>query len=158
MTTQTQAPAVIAALVSAWTTALSSYGDRVAVSDGPPVTARDREIELWVGATGDEVEETVIRGTQDWATFGDTVLDRDEEIDIDNTIWAYSTTGTAIATVRQTAMDVFSAVITAVRGSGLGVSGLYTATGVPSWELRQGQYSGGPGVRLLFTLHVSGQV
>lgn len=158
MTTQTQAPAAIAALVATWTTALASYGDRVLVSDGPPVIDRSREIEVWVGATGDENEETVMSGTQDWATFGDAANDRDEQVDIQNTIWVYSTTGNAIATVRQTAFDVFNAAITAVRGTDLGVGPLDATAAPTSWELRQGQYSTGPGVRLLFTIHLTGQL
>ena len=158
MTTQTQAPAAIAALVAAWTTALASYGDRVLVSDGPPVIDRSREIEVWVGATGDETEETVITGAQDWVTFGDAANDRDEQLDIQNAIWVYSTTGTAIATARQTAFDVFNAVITAVRGTDLGIGPLDPVAAPTSWELRQGQYATGPGVRLLFTVHVTGQL
>lgn len=157
MTTQTEAPAVITALVTAWTSALSSYGNRVNVSDGPPIQDRAREIELWVGATGDEVEETVITGTQGWATL-DPTLDRDEEFEIQNAILVYSTTGTAIADCRQTAFDVFDAAITAVRGSALSIATLDDTTEVTSWELRQGQYNTGPGVRLLFTLKVSGNV
>lgn len=157
MTTQTEAPAVIGALVSTWTSALSSYGDRVKVTDGPPVTDRSREIELWVGATGDEVEETVITGAQDWVTFA-AALDRDEDLEIQSAILVYSTTGSGIAACRQTAFDVFNAALTAVRGTDLGVSGVYAAAGVPSWQLRQGHYNTGPGVRILFTLKVTGQV
>lgn len=158
MTTQTLAPAAITALVTAWTAALTSYGARVSVTDGPPVTDRAHEIEVWVGATGDETEETVITGTQDWATLGDATNDRDEELDIQSAIWVYSTTGTAIAACRQTAIDVYNAAVTAVRGSALSVSGLFPTTQVSAWELRQGQYATGPGVRLLFTLHLSGQL
>lgn len=157
MTTQTQAPAAIAALVATWTTALANYGDRVLVSDGPPITDRSREIEVWVGATGDETEETVISGTQDWVTFGDAANDRDEDLDIQNAIWVYSTGG-GIAVARQTAFDVFNAAITAVRGTDLGIGPLDPTIAPTSWELRQGQYSTGPGVRLLFTLHVTGQL
>lgn len=158
MTTQTNAPAAITALVSAWTTALSSYTSRIMVSDGPPVTRRDAEIELWVGSLGDEAEESVISGTQEFVTMGDAVDDRDEDIEIHSAIWVYSTTGTAIAPVRQTAFDVLNLAITAVRGSNLSVSGLNHTTSMTAWELRQGQYQQGPGVRLIFTLHLTGQV
>jgi hypothetical protein len=156
VTTQTQAPAALAALVTTWTTALASYGDRLLVSDGPPITDRSREIEVWVGATGDETEETVITGAQDWVTFGDAANDRDEQLDIQNAIWVFSTS--TIAAARQTAFDVFNAAITAVRGTDLSIGPVDPTAAPTSWELRQGQYSTGPGVRLLFTLHLTGQL
>lgn len=160
MVAQTLAPDVLDALVTTWrgATALQAYGERLRIYDGPPDTDRASEIELWVGASGLEAEETVITSTQDWVTLGDAADDRDESLDIQNAIWVYSTTGNAIGVTRRTAFDVFNAAVAAVRGSDLGLAALDPTVAPVSWDLHQGQFATGAGVVLTFTLRVTGQL
>jgi hypothetical protein len=157
MTTQTKVADVLDALLATWQAAptLTAYGDRLAVFDGPPVTDRAREIELWVGATGEDSDETVIQGSQEFVTFGDAAGDRDEDLDIECAIWV-AAGNTDIKTARRTAIDVFNAAAGAIRGSDLGDAALDPTVQVASWRLRQGQFSTGVGVILRFTVHVSG--
>lgn len=157
---QTLLADVLDALLAAWrgAAALTAYGDRLRIFDGPPVDDRAAEIELWVGATGQEPDETVITGTQEWVTLGDALDDRDEALDIQNAIWVYSTTGTAIGTTRRTAIDVYNAAVAAVRGTDLGIADLDPTVAPSGWELRQGEFASGAGVVLTFTLHITGQL
>jgi hypothetical protein len=160
MVVQTLAPDVLDALLVTWrgAAALLAYGDRLRIYDGPPVTDRAAEIELWVGATGLEAEETVITGTQDWVTLGDATADRDETIEIQNAIWVYSTTGATIGITRRTTFDVFNAAIAAIRGSNLGIAALGPTAAPASWQLHQGEFTKGAGVVITFTIHVDGQL
>lgn len=156
---QTLVADVLDGLLTVWKTdpTLTAYGNRLRVYDGPPTTDRAAEIELWVGASGLEPEETVITGTQQWATFGNAIDDRDESIDITNAVWVANGT-TDIATARRTAITTFAAAAAAIRGSNLGVSALNPTAQVVSWELHQGQFSSGVGVVLTFTVQATGQL
>lgn len=157
--TQTLAADVLDGLLATWQAdaTLAAYGDRLRIFDGPPTTDRSAEIEIWVGATGVEPEETVVTGTQDWVTFGDATGDRDESIDLTSTVWAASGSND-IKTARRLAITVFSAAAAAVRGSNLGLSALDRTVQVVSWELRQGQYASGVGAVLTFVTRASGQL
>jgi hypothetical protein len=145
---------VINALVTTWRAdaTLTAYGNRLVVIDGTPVTDRAHEIELWVGATGDDSEEEVAFGTIDWATF-DTTDSEDEHLDISCAINVFSGT-TDLSVTRGTARDVFNAAAAAIRGTDLGLAALDDVTRVSDWRLRQGQYKSGAGVVLRFTVHV----
>lgn len=163
MTVQTLAADVLDGLLTVWRAdaTLAAYGGRLRIHDGPPVDDRAPEIELWVGATGLEPEETVISGTQDFVTLGDAADDRDETIEIQNAVWVYSTTGGTdhgIATTRRTALAAFSAAAAAIRGSNLGIAALDPAAQVVAWELHQGEYVSGAGAVVSFTVRVTGQV
>ena len=159
MTRQTLAADVLDALVAAWKAdaTLTAYGTRLLVSDGPPITDRSHEIELWVGATGLQPDETVVSGTQVFETIN-AADDQGEILNISCAIWVAQGTND-IATARRTAIDVFNAAIGAVQGSALGLGAeVYNATSVNSWELRQGQWTSGVGAVLAFVVQVTGQV
>lgn len=155
MTNQTAAADLLDALVAAWTAdaTLATYiaANRLRVFDGPPLTDRSHEIELWVGATGLESEETVITGQQNWAVMNQ-ANDRDEQLDVVNSIWV-AEGNNDLATARRTAITVFNAAAAAIRGSSLNVAGVYPAIEVTSWELHQGQFNTGVGAVLQFTVH-----
>lgn len=157
MTSQTMAADVLDALLSTWQAdaTLTGYGDRLRIFDGEPITDRAAEIELWVGSTGDQsAEETVITGTQQWATLAD-VNDRDESLDVTSCVWVANGSHD-IKTARRLAITVFSAAVSAIRGGSLGVTGAFNATGITDWQLTQGQYTSGVGAKLVFTVHVEG--
>lgn len=158
-TRQTLAADVLDALAAAWRAdaTLTAYGTRLRIFDGPPLTDRTAEIELWVGSDGLQPDETVVSGTQSYVTFG-AADDRDEALDITCTVWVVNGS-TDMATTRRTAIDAFNAAAAAVRGSALslGAEG-YNATGVPSWQLREGQTANGAEVVLTFVVQVLGQV
>jgi hypothetical protein len=158
MTTQTLAADLLDALLAAWQAdaTLTAYGDRLLISDGPPITDRSREIELWVGATGLEAEETVITGTQNWVTLNQ-ATDRDEQLDITCAIWVANGSHD-IKAARRLAIDVFNAAAAAVRGSDFGLASVYDSTHVTDWQLHQGQFSSGVGAVLQFTVHAEGVV
>jgi hypothetical protein len=63
-----------------------------------------------------------------------------------------------LQSARRTAITVFNAAITAVRGTDLALDALDPTVAVTSWQLRQGQYTSGAAVVLVFTLRVSGQL
>jgi hypothetical protein len=156
--TQTLVADVLDALLSTWRAdaTLVAYAGRLRIYDGPPVTDRAAEIELWVGATGLEPDESVISGTQAWVAMPD---ERDETLAIANAIWvAGTTTNIDISVARRTAIDVFKAAAAAIRGSTLGVTGVEPLTQVTDWQLRQGQFTGGIGVVLTFTVAATCQV
>jgi hypothetical protein len=157
--TQTLVADVLDGLFGTWRAdaTLATYGDRLLISDGPPVIDRSAEIELWVGATGLESEETVVTGTQDWVTLGDAADDRDESMDVTNAIWV-AAGSTDIKTARRLAITVFSAAAAAVRGSNLGINALDPTVQVVSWELHQGQFSSGVGAVLTFVVRATGQL
>jgi hypothetical protein len=163
VTTQSLGAAVLSSFYSTWNTSAASgvlrtnYGGDVRVFDGPPLDDRTAPIELWVGSTGEEEdEETVIRGVQQQDTF-EAVGSRSESIDITNTIWV-ADGSTSVGASRTRAFAVFNDVVTLVRDSGLSVANLFHVTQALSWELRQGQYKTGAGVKLTFVTRVDGLV
>lgn len=149
---QTTIADVLDAHLSIWSADvnLAAFGSRLRIYDGPPVTDRASEIELWVGATGTQPEEEVLSGIQDTASYDG---QRDETLDVQHAIWVYSTTGTPISTCRRTAIDVFNAAAAAIRATTLGLSNV-NRVDVVSWQLRQGEYPSGPGCVLTFTVRV----
>lgn len=160
MTTQTLAADVLDALLTVWRAdaTLAAYGTgQLRIYDGAPLLDRAAPIELWVGSTGIADEETVITGTQEWATFGDAPDDREETLDIQNAVWV-AVGSTNLQDARRTAITVFNAAVTAVRGSNLGLAALDPTVAVTTWQLRQGQYTSGAAVVLPFTLRVTGQL
>lgn len=159
MTTQTLTADVLDALLTTWRAdvTLLTYLDASRIYDGARLLDGSSPIELWVGATGLEPEETVVTGTQEWVTLGDATGDRDETLDIQCAVWV-SAGDTDLATARRTAITVFNAAVTAVRGTDLGISVLDPTVAVASWSLRQGQYNTGAAAVLIFTLRVSGQL
>lgn len=158
MTRQTLAADVLDALAATWraNAALTAYGNRLRIFDGPPVTDRAAEIELWVGATGLQPDETVVSGVQDFEAF-EQVNDRGEILDISNAIWV-ANGANDIVTARRTAIDAFSAASAAIRGSNLGIAEVYADTQVVSWDLRQGQWTSGVGAVVAFIVRVTGQL
>lgn len=159
MTRQTLAADVLDALAAAWRAdaTLTAYGTRLLISDGPPVTDRTHEIELWVGATGLDPDEAVVTGGQAFVTQN-AIDDIDETLDIACAVWVANGTND-IPTARRLAIDVFNAAAAAVRGSALGLGDeVYNATEVVSWQLRQGQWTSGVGAVLAFVVQVQGQV
>lgn len=159
MTRQTLAADVLDALAAAWRAdaTLTAYGSRLVITDGPPVTDRTHEIELWVGATGLEPDEAVVSGGQAFVTQN-AADDIDETLNIACAIWVANGTND-IPTARRLAIDVFNAAVTAVQGSDLGLGDeVYDATAVVSWQLRQGQWTSGVGAVLAFVVQVQGQV
>lgn len=158
MSNETLIADVLDALVTTWRAdaTLAALGARLRIFDGPPTTDRAAEIELWIGATGLEADETVVEGVQAFATFAD-ALDVDEALDISNAIWV-ANGANDVSTARRTAITTFNAAAAAVRGSSLGLSALYPATTVTGWQLRQGQFTSGVGAVLTFTVHATGQI
>lgn len=146
---QTAVADVLDALVTIWQADanLATYGTRLQVFDGPPVTNRAAEIEIWVGATGVTPEEEVITASQDTDTFDDS---RSEILDVTNAVWVYATTAD-IKTCRRTAITAFNYAAAAIRATTLGVSGVQRVD-VVGWRLREGEYTTGPGVVLTFTI------
>lgn len=158
MTRQTLAADVLDGLLSAWRadSTLSGYGTRLRIFDGPPLDDRAAEIELWVGATGTASDEEVIVGEQTAVTMRQTD-DRDEVLSITNTVWV-AAGNTDMATARRTAIDVFNAAMTAVRGSDLGIADVFDTAECVGYRLRQGQFTTGAGVVLTFTVQIMGQI
>lgn len=144
---------VLDALLTAWTAdaTLVAYGDRLAISDGPPITDRAREIELWVGASGVEEDEEVIVFTQARADFQ---ADRDETLTVTNAVWVANGTHD-IAAARRLAITVFAACAAAIRTSTLSIAGVF-AFDVSAGRLRQGQFTSGVGCVLTFDVTVQG--
>jgi hypothetical protein len=157
VSTQSLVADVIDALLVTWRAdaTLVAYAGRLRIYDGPPLDDRAAEIELWVGATGLEPDETVLSGEQDWATMLG-ILDRDETLLVQNAIWV-ARGNVDVAAARRTALDVFDAATTAVRSATLGLSTVEWVD-VPSWSLRQGQFNTGAGAVLTFTVRARGQV
>jgi len=146
---------VLDALLVAWRAdaTLVAYGERLLISDGPPVTDRAREIELWVGATGVEDDEEVIVFTQTRADFQ---ADRDETLTITNAVWVANGSHD-IAAARRLAITVFAACAAAIRNSTLSITGVF-ALDISSGRLRQGQFTSGVGCVLSFDVTVQGSM
>jgi len=144
---ETLIPDLLDALVAIWTAdpTLAGYGTRLRVFDGPPITDRAAEIELWVGATGLESDEEVIVFNQSRADFDG---DRDETLTVSNAVWVANGTHD-IAAARRLAVAVYAAAASTVRISTLGVSGVM-ALDVTDGRLRQGQFDTGVGCVLTF--------
>lgn len=158
MATQTLAPAVLDALRTTWsadpTLSAAVTAGTLGIYDGPPVTDRSRPTELWIGASGTDPDETVVSGAQDLVDFEGDV---DEQLDITCAVWA-SAGGTDIAAARSTALALFNAAVTAIRGTTLGLAALRPVTSVTSWDLRQTQAASGVGAVLTFTVHAEGSL
>jgi hypothetical protein len=150
---QTLIADVLDALYATWTAdaTLVAYGTRLRIFDGPPVTDRAAEIEVWVGASGVEPDEDVIAITQQRADFDG---DRDETLTIVNAVWVANGTHD-IAAARRLAITVFAACAAAVRNSTLSIGGAF-ALDVSDGRLRQGQFESGVGCVLTFTVTVTG--
>lgn len=141
-------PDLLDALVAAWTAdaTLTAYGQRLRIYDGPPITDRAAEIELWVGATGLEADEEVIVFTQQRADFEG---DRDEVLTIAHAVWVANGTHD-ISSARRLACQVYAAAAAVVRTSTLSVAGVQ-AIDVSDGRLRQGEFDSGVGAVLSFT-------
>lgn len=162
MTTQSLGAAVLSSFYAIWNTSAISgllhtnYGGDIRVFDGPPLNDRAAPIELWVGSTGEDGdEEVVIRGVQQQDTFDG--ISRSEFVDITNTIWV-ADGSTSVGSSRARAFAVLNDIVTLIRDSGLSTTNLFHVTQMMSWELRQGQYPTGVGVKLAFVTRVQGLV
>jgi hypothetical protein len=134
---ETLIPDLLDALVTAWTAdaTLAAYGTRLRIFDGPPLTDRAAEIELWVGATGLDADEEVVVFTQQRADFdGDWVANGTHDI----------------SAARRLAVTVYAAAAAVVRTSTLAVAGVQ-ALDISDGRLRQGQFDSGVGCVLTFT-------
>lgn len=159
MTDQTLATHIVDGLLTTWRAdaTLATYGDRLRIFDGPPLTDRAAPIEIWVGSTGDPSdEETVIRGSQQWETQR-AAGDRGETVEVSCAIWV-ADGSVDIAVARRTAIEVFHAAAGAIRGTDFDSDAVYDSTEVISWELRQGQYPTGVGAVLAFIVRAEGVV
>jgi hypothetical protein len=158
VTRQTLAADVVDALLTVWRAdvTLAAYTTRLAIFDGPPVTDRAEEIELWVGASGTAPDEEVISGAQQYVTMRQ-VDDRDETLDVTCAIWVANGSHD-IAAARRLAIDVFNAAAGAIRATDLGIADLDDTAEVTEWRLRQGQFTSGVGAVLDFTVRVTGQL
>jgi hypothetical protein len=146
---ETIIPDLLDALVTAWTAdaTLVAYGSRLRIYDGPPVTDRSAEIEIWVGATGLEAEEEVIVFTQNRADFEG---DRDETVTISSAVWVADGTNN-ISAARRLAVAVYAACAATIRVSTLSVAGV-VALDVSAGRLRQGRYPTGVGAVVAFDI------
>jgi hypothetical protein len=146
--TDTLIPDLLDALVGAWTAdaTLTAYGNRLRIFDGPPLTDRAAEIELWVGATGLDADEEVVVFTQQRADFAG---DRDEVLTIAHAVWVANGTHD-ISSARRLACQVYAAAAAVVRTSTLSVAGVQ-AIDVSDGRLRQGEFDSGVGAVLSFT-------
>jgi len=158
VTRQTLAADALDALAAKWRAdaTLTAYGTRLRIFDGPPVTDRTAEIELWIGATGLQPDETVVSGSLEQTALTQ-ALDTEETLDISCAIWVANGTND-IPTARRTCIDVFNACATSVIGSDLGIAEIYDATDVTDWQLRQGQWTSGVGAVLAFVVRVTGTI
>lgn len=149
---QTLTADVLDALYAAWTAdvTLTAYGNRLRIFDGPPITDRAAEIELWVGATGLEADEEVIVFNQERADFEG---DRDETLTIANAVWVANGTHD-ISAARRLAITVFAAAAATIRTSTLNVSGVFSID-VSDGRLRQGQFDTGVGAVVTFNVTVT---
>jgi hypothetical protein len=145
---ETLIPDLLDALVVAWTAdaTLVSYGTRLRIFDGPPLTDRAAEIELWVGATGLDDDEEVVVFAQHRADFDG---DRDEVLTMAHAVWV-ANGAHDISTARRLAVAVYAAAAAVVRTSTLAVTGVQ-ALDVSDGRLRQGQFESGVGCVLSFT-------
>lgn len=145
---ETLIPDLLDALIAAWTAdaTLAAYGTRLRIFDGPPVTDRAAEIELWVGATGLEADEEVIVFTQQRSDLDG---DRDAAITISHAVWVANGSHD-ISTARRLAVAVYAAAAATVRTSTLGVTGVQ-AIDVSEGRLRQGSFDTGVGCVVTFT-------
>lgn len=146
---------VLDALLLAWRAdaTLIAYGDRLRISDGPPVTDRTAEIELWVGATGGEPDEEIIVFTQSRADFQ---ADRDETLTVTSAIWVANGSHD-IAAARRLAITVFAACAAVIRTATLSIVGVFSLD-VSNGRLRQGQFTSGVGCVLSFDVTVQGNL
>jgi hypothetical protein len=88
----------------------TTYGERLAVRDGPPIINRTPEIEVWIGALGEEGEDTAARHTATWVTMGaGTASQREVTVDIPCCVWAIGGE-TDMRVRRRTAADVIDAI------------------------------------------------
>lgn len=145
---ETLIPDLLDALVAAWhaDATLTAYGERLRIFDGPPLTDRTAEIELWVGATGLEADEEVIVFAQQRADFEG---DRDEVLTIAHAVWVANGSHD-ISAARRLAVVVYAAAAATVRTSTLSVAGVQ-AIDVSDGRLRQGEFDSGVGCVLSFT-------
>jgi hypothetical protein len=145
---ETLIPDLLDALLAAWRAdvTLTGYGDRLRIFDGPPLTDRAAEIELWVGATGLEEDEEVVVFAQQRADFEG---DRDEVLTMAHAIWVANGTHD-ISAARRLAVVVYAAAAAVVRTSTLAVAGVQ-AIDISDGRLRQGQFDTGVGCVLSFT-------
>lgn len=145
---ETLIPDLLDALVAAWTAdaTIAGYGQRLRIFDGPPLTDRAAEIEIWVGATGLEADEEVVVFTQQRADFDG---DRDETVTISHAVWVANGTHD-ISAARRLAVAVYAAAAATVRTSTLSVAGVQ-AIDVSDGRLRQGEFDSGVGCVLSFT-------
>lgn len=148
---ETLIPDLLDALLAAWhaDATLTAYGDRLRIYDGPPITDRAAEIELWVGATGLEADEEVVVFTQQRADFEG---DRDETLTISHAVWVANGSHD-ISMARRLAVTVYAAAAAVVRTSTLSVTGVQ-AIDVSDGRLRQGEFDSGVGCVLTFTTTV----
>lgn len=146
---ETLIPDLLDALVTAWTAdaTLTAYGTRLRIHDGPPITDRAAEIELWVGATGlDEDEEVIVFAQQ----RADMEGDRDETLTVANAVWVANGTHD-ISAARRLAVAVYAAAATTIRTSTLSVTGV-GALDIADGRLRQGQFTSGVGAVVTFNI------
>lgn len=146
---ETLIPDLLDALVTAWTAdaTLLAYGQRLRISDGPPLTDRAAEIEIWVGATGLESDEEVVVFNQTRADFAG---NRDETLTVANAVWVANGSHD-IAAARRLAVVVYAAAAATIRTSTLAVAGVM-ALDVSDGRLRQGQFDTGVGAVLSFNV------
>lgn len=145
---ETLIPDLLDALVTAWKAdaTLLAYGQRLRIFDGPPLTDRAAEIELWVGATGLDADEEVVVFNQSRADFEG---DRDETLTIAHAVWVANGSHD-ISAARRLAVTVYAAAAATVRTSTLSVAGVQ-AIDVSDGRLRQGEFDSGVGAVLSFT-------
>ena len=145
---ETLIPDLLDALVTAWRAdaTLTAYGDRLRIFDGPPLTDRAAEIELWVGATGLDADEEVVVFAQNRADFDG---DRDETVTMAHAVWVANGSHD-ISAARRLAVTIYAAAAAVVRTSTLSITGVQ-AIDVSNGALRQGEFDSGVGCVLSFT-------
>lgn len=159
MTQPTQAGAVLNGLYDRWTadTTLAALvnASRLRIFDGPPLKDRASSIELWVGATGIDDDDSGTVTTSDWATLGQQA-ERTEYVDVPGAVWVLDGS-TDLRTQRATAYTVLAAADAAVRGTNLGLTFVMWAE-VNQHILRQVRTGDGVDVVLTFNVRVQTRI
>lgn len=132
------------------------------VFDGPPIIDRSSQYELWVGATGLDPDEELIRLTRVPKAFGGGPSGalRDEVVSAPCAIWAIG--GETNPTARRTAVGLIFAQVCATLSAGSGDLGLGAVlcggVEVREGSLRQIQSPDGYACVLTFTVQISAQI
>jgi len=124
------------------------------VFDGPALTDRSREVEVWVGSVGtDDDDGTAAALTSQPADFGD---ERDEVAEVYCAIWAIGGS-TDMRTRRRKTATAYDAIVSAVAGWNLASVFTPSATAdVVAADLRQLQTANGAATVQTFTVRIMG--